>query len=164
MRLWGLMGPVGQIFLSINLVNELACGYLGEIPRKFKKCVIWIHFPILELCRADLRQTREPQSGARTADRKSGGLRYPRRRIAALPPAVRKGSALPRAGTRPAPTSNAFPYQRVAQTPLLRLRLVPGPTADPKGGVPSYPLRFRSSLVTCHYCPVIEFELGCNAF
>ena len=49
MRLWGLMGPVGHIILSIYLVNELACGYFGEIPRKFKKYVIWIHFPILEL-------------------------------------------------------------------------------------------------------------------
>jgi hypothetical protein len=49
MRLWGLMGPVRHDFLSVNLLNELACGYSGKIPRKFKKCVIWIHFALLEL-------------------------------------------------------------------------------------------------------------------
>jgi len=43
------MGPMGHIFLSINLVNGLACGFFGEIPEIFKKCVIWLHFPILEL-------------------------------------------------------------------------------------------------------------------
>ena len=58
MGLWGLMGPVGHIFLSSYFVNGLACGYLGEIPGKFKKCIIWIHFPILELKNAiDLPET-----------------------------------------------------------------------------------------------------------
>ena len=41
MRLWGLMGLVGHIFLSSHSVNGLACGFLSEIPRIFKKCIIW---------------------------------------------------------------------------------------------------------------------------
>jgi hypothetical protein len=43
------MGLVGHIFLSSHLVNELACGFSSEILRIFKKCIIWLHFPILEL-------------------------------------------------------------------------------------------------------------------
>ena len=49
MGLWGLMGPMGHIFLSSHPVNGLACGYLSEIREIFKKWVIWLHFPILEL-------------------------------------------------------------------------------------------------------------------
>jgi len=58
MRLWGLMRPMGRIFLSTNLVNVLACGYSSEIQRIFKKCVIWLHFPILELKKPDTHAKR----------------------------------------------------------------------------------------------------------
>ena len=53
MRLWRLVRLVRHIFLSSHIVNGLACGFLGEIRWTFKKCIIWEHFPILELKKTD---------------------------------------------------------------------------------------------------------------
>ena len=35
------------LFYIQHFVKALGCGYSGEIPRKSKNCIIWLHFPIL---------------------------------------------------------------------------------------------------------------------
>jgi hypothetical protein len=52
---------VRHIFLSSHLINLLACGFSTEIQRIFKKCIIWWHFPILEL--KNSTYPRETESG-----------------------------------------------------------------------------------------------------